>query len=111
MQSIYVTAMRRDFGFAPKDHLQLGEALDLIDFEAAAAVSGSKFYYMRNAGALLELAIVSWALQTAAARGFTPMTTPDLVRGSTLEKCGFQPRAENTQVQGGLAGWDGERGH
>lgn len=74
------------------------EALDLIDFDSAGDVSGSKFYYLRNAAAMLELALVNWAMQRALAKGFTPITTPDLVRESVLEKCGFQPRASNTQT-------------
>jgi hypothetical protein len=64
-------------------------------------VSGQKFYYLRNAGALLELALVSWAMGRVAGRhGFTPVTTPDLVKGTMLEKCGFQPRGAGTQVGG-----------
>ena len=55
--------------------------------------------YLRRAAALMELALCNWALQKIAARGFLPMTTPDLVRESILEKCGFQPRAEGTQVR------------
>jgi hypothetical protein len=54
---------------------------------------------MRNAAALLELGLCSWALQRAAAAGFTPTTTPDLVRASLLEKCGFQPRGDTTQAR------------
>ena len=65
---------------------------------AAAEVTGQKFYYLRNSGALLELALVSWALARVGARGFLPLTTPDLVKASVLEKCGFQPRGTNTQV-------------
>lgn len=53
---------QRDFGFTPKDHVTLGEALNLLDFEAAAEVSGSKFYYLKNAAALLELALVNYAM-------------------------------------------------
>jgi seryl-tRNA synthetase len=60
--------------------------------------SGAKFVYLRRAAALLEMALCNYALQKVAARGFIPMMTPDLVRASVLEKCGFQPRAENTQV-------------
>ncbi|KAK9843369.1 hypothetical protein WJX74_011088 [Apatococcus lobatus] len=86
------------FPFQPRDHLQLGQHLDLFDFDSAAEVAGSKFYYLRNAAALLELALISWGMQRVAARGYTPMSTPDLVRASLLEKCGFQPRATNTQV-------------
>ncbi|KAL6758122.1 Seryl-tRNA synthetase [Haematococcus lacustris] len=82
----------------PKDHVMLAEALDLVDFDAAAEVSGQKFYYLRNAGALLELALVNWAMSRVVARGFTPIMTPDLVKETVLEKCGFQPRGEGTQV-------------
>jgi seryl-tRNA synthetase len=84
----------------------LAEALDLVDFEGAAEVSGAKFYYLRNAAALLELALVNWSVSRALAAGFTPLMTPDLVKEAVLEKCGFQPRASNTQVgrAGGRAG-------
>jgi seryl-tRNA synthetase len=61
-------------------------------------VSGSKFYYLRGAAALLELALINWAYSRVGARGFTMLATPDLVRMDVLEKCGFQPRMENTQV-------------
>ena len=76
---------------------------------AGARAAGSKFVYLRNAAALLELALCSWALQRAAAAGFTPTTTPDLVRESLLEKCGFQPRGDTTQVRPGRAlGFQGQ---
>jgi hypothetical protein len=65
-------------------------------------VSGSKFYYLRNAAALLELALVNWAVTRVTSRGFTPLITPDLVKEAVLEKCGFQPRADNTQVGAAL---------
>jgi hypothetical protein len=71
-------------------------------------VSGSKFYYLRNAAALLELALLNWAYSRVAAKGFTMLATPDLVRMDVLEKCGFQPRMENTQVgpvNGGAVGF------
>jgi len=88
----------RDFGFAHKDHLDLAEKLEMLDFETAAAVSGNKFYYLKGAGAMLELALVNYAMQKVVAKGFTPHMTPDLVRANVLEKCGFQPRMANTQV-------------
>ena len=87
-------------GFTPVDHLALGASLDLIDFDTGAASTGAKFVYLRRAAAQLELALCTWALGEAAAAGFIPMTTPDLVREAVLEKCGFQPRADNTQVYG-----------
>lgn len=81
-----------------RDHLQLGQELDCIDFDTAAEVSGSKFVYLKRAAALLELALVNYAMQKVVARGFVPMMTPDLVKESVLEKCGFQPRGTATQV-------------
>ncbi len=64
-----------------------------------AQVSGQKFYYLRNAAALLELALVNYAMTRVVSRGFTPIMTPDLVKETVLEKCGFQPRGTNTQVR------------
>ncbi|XP_021285473.1 serine--tRNA ligase, chloroplastic/mitochondrial isoform X2 [Herrania umbratica] len=89
---------RREFDFPIKDHLQIGKELDLFDFDAAAEVSGSKFYYLKNEAVLLEMALVNWTLTEVMKRGFTPLTTPEIVRSSVVEKCGFQPRGENTQV-------------
>lgn len=86
------------FNFTIKNHVELGESLDLVDFDNASTVSGSKFYYMRNAAALLEMALVNYAFQKVTLSGFTPVMTPDLVRESVLEKCGFRPRADNAQV-------------
>ena len=88
----------RDFAFAPRDHVELAEGLDLVDFNRAAQVSGQKFYYLKNEAAMLELALVNWTMQKLQRKGFTPMMTPDLVREGVLEKCGFQPRGETTQV-------------
>ncbi|WIA23340.1 hypothetical protein OEZ85_000104 [Tetradesmus obliquus] len=89
---------QRAFDFPVRDHVSLGEALGILDFETAAEVSGSKFYYLKGAATLLELALVNWALGRVAAKGFNVLSTPDLVRVDVLEKCGFQPRMENTQV-------------
>ncbi|PON46772.1 Serine-tRNA ligase, type [Parasponia andersonii] len=89
---------RREFSFPVKDHLQLGKELDLFDFDAASEVSGSKFYYLKNEAVMLEMALINWTLSQVMKSGFTPLTTPELVRSSVVEKCGFQPRGENTQV-------------
>ena len=87
-------------GFDVKDHVALGESLGCLDFEAAAVVSGSKFYYLKKEAALLELALINWSMQRAAAKGYEPTSTPDLVRGEVLEKCGFQPRGDSSQNYG-----------
>jgi seryl-tRNA synthetase len=70
----------------------------MFDFETGGKVCGSRFVYLTGAGAMLELALINWAMQKVVAKGFKPMVVPDLVRQSTMEKCGFQPRAENTKV-------------
>ncbi|KAI3968566.1 hypothetical protein MKW92_017253 [Papaver armeniacum] len=88
----------RQFDFPVKDHVQLGKELDLFDFDAASEVSGSKFYYLKNEAVMLEMGLTNWAIAETMKRGFTPITTPEIVRSSLVEKCGFQPRGTNTQV-------------
>ncbi|RST08446.1 serine--tRNA ligase [Streptomyces sp. WAC07149] len=86
----------RDFGaegFAPKDHLELGESLGAIDVERGAKVSGSRFYYLTGVGALLELALVNAAIAQATEAGFIPMLTPALVRPRAMEGTGFLGQA------------------
>jgi seryl-tRNA synthetase len=82
----------RKFDFKPKDHIALAEALDLVDFEAGASVAGQKFYYLKNEAALLELALVQYAMQTLITEGYTPVITPDVARVEVLEGIGFIPR-------------------
>eukprot|EP01023_Acetabularia_acetabulum_P062614 TRINITY_DN7732_c0_g1_i5.p1 TRINITY_DN7732_c0_g1~~TRINITY_DN7732_c0_g1_i5.p1 ORF type:complete len:537 (-),score=82.05 TRINITY_DN7732_c0_g1_i5:194-1711(-) len=89
---------KRQFAFEIQNHVDIAERLDLVDFDRAGEVSGSKFYYLKNSAALLEMALCNYAMQKCVAKGFTPVMTPDVVRASVLEKCGFQPRASNTQV-------------
>lgn len=93
-----VVGKPRQFDFFLKDHVQLGKDLNLFDFDAAAEVSGSKFYYLKNEAVMLEMGLVNWAVTEVMKRGFTPLTTPEIVRSSVVEKCGFQPRGTNTQV-------------
>ncbi|MFD8962707.1 serine--tRNA ligase, partial [Streptomyces anulatus] len=80
-------------GSAPKDHLELGEALGAIDMERGAKVSGSRFYYLTGVGALLELALVNAAIAQATEAGFIPMLTPALVRPRAMEGTGFLGQA------------------
>ncbi|CAL1155107.1 unnamed protein product, partial [Cladocopium goreaui] len=79
-------------GFQLRDHLELGEMLDLFDFESGGKVSGQKFLYFKNGAALLELALVQWASHEAVKRGFQPFIPPDLVRAPVVAGCGFAPR-------------------
>lgn len=86
------------FDFEPKDHVQLAEMNDLIDFDRATKVSGAKFYYLKNELALMEFALIQYALATTVKKGFVPFSTPDLAKREVLEGLGFNPRGESTQV-------------
>jgi seryl-tRNA synthetase len=87
-----------DFDFEPLDHLQLGERLDLFDFEAGARVTGQKFYYLKNEAVLLDLALQRLALDVAMEEGFAPYVTPDLARQKIVDSMAFSPRGEETQI-------------
>jgi seryl-tRNA synthetase len=87
---------RRDFeaeGFAPRDHLELGQLLKAIDVERGAKVSGSRFYYLTGQGAELELALINLAMSLALRNGFTPVIPPALVKPSAMEGTGFLGQA------------------
>ena len=88
----------RVFDFPAKDHVELGKSLDLIDFEGGGKVSGNGFYFLKNDGALLDLALQQYAIHKLVKEGFRPVITPDLARVSVLEGIGFQPRGPETQV-------------
>ncbi len=83
----------RDFDFAPRDHVELGELLRAIDVDRAAKVSGARFYYLTGVGALLELALVNLAISQALEAGFTPVIPPAMVRPRAMEGTGFLGQA------------------
>lgn len=86
----------RDFsaeGFEPKDHVELGKILKAIDTERGAKVSGARFYYLTGMGALLEFALVNYAISSATKAGFTPVIPPVLVKPSAMEGTGFLGQA------------------
>jgi seryl-tRNA synthetase len=87
-----------DFGFEPKDHVELGELLGIVDFEAGTKVAGSKFYFLRGDAVLLELGLVRYALDVLMQRGYEPTITPDLARDEALVGTGFIPRGPETQI-------------
>ena len=88
----------RDFDFPPRDHVELGQMLDLFDFEAGAKTTGHGFYFLKNDAVLLELALQHFALGILREEGFTLTTTPDLARNDILEGIGFNPRGKETQI-------------
>ena len=83
----------RDFNFTPKDHVELGKILGAIDVERAAKVSGARFYYLTGVGALLELALVNYAITSASKAGFIPVIPPVLVKPAAMEGTGFLGQA------------------
>ncbi len=86
------------FEFQPKDHVQLAESLDLIDFETGAKVSGSKFYFLRNEAVYLELALVRYAMDILRKHGFILTITPDIAREEVVSGIGFIPRGEESNI-------------
>ncbi|MFQ6170827.1 serine--tRNA ligase [Oryzobacter sp. R7] len=82
----------RDFaaeGFEPQDHLALAEGLDAIDMERGAKVAGSRFYFLKGAGARLEMGLLAAAMHKAIAHGFVPLITPTLVKTEVMAGAGF----------------------
>ena len=77
------------FDFEPRDHVALGELLDMIDIERGAKISGSRFYFLKGFGARLELALMNLGLDQAIEAGFTPLITPTLVRPEVMRGTGF----------------------
>jgi seryl-tRNA synthetase len=77
------------FDFEPRDHLELGEMLGAIDMPRGVKVSGSRFYFLTGIGARLEIALMNLALDRALEAGFTPLTTPTLVKPEIMRGTGF----------------------
>jgi seryl-tRNA synthetase len=82
---------RPEFDFEPRDHLEIGTDLDLIDMEAGARLSGSRFAYLKGDLVMLELALVRFAIETVRSEGHEPVVPPVLVREEALEGTGFLP--------------------
>ena len=86
----------RDFskdGFEPKDHVEIGKILKAIDTERGAKVAGSRSYYLTGPGAMLEFALVNYAISSATKAGFTPVIPPVLVKPPAMEGTGFLGQA------------------
>lgn len=86
------------FDFTPKDHVELGEALDILDFKRGAKVAGADFYFLKNDGALFELALVQYGLDFLKQKGFMPIITPDLAHAKYYLGTGFAPKGPERQT-------------
>ena len=86
------------FPFKAKDHVELGESLDILDFENGAKVSGQKFYYIKNKGVILQMALERYAMDIVLKHGFTPFITPDIAKEEILQGIGFNPRGAESNI-------------
>lgn len=84
-----------DFDFEPKDHLEIGQNLNLIDVERAAKVSGSRFSYLKNEAVLLQFALVNLSLAYLLEKGFTPVLPPVMLRPKAMEGLGYLEQGED----------------
>lgn len=88
----------KKFDFPPRDHLELGKALDILDFESGAKVAGAGFYYLKNEAVKLELALVNYGIDFLTKRGYIPYITPDLARRKFYEGTGYLPKGPEAQT-------------
>jgi seryl-tRNA synthetase len=88
----------KKFDFEPKDHLELGTNLGILDFETAAKVVGSQFYYLYGDGAMMELALIQYAMELLSEEGFKPVITPDLAKSRYYLGTGYMPRGKEAQT-------------
>lgn len=86
------------FSFKPKDHLELGKSLGVLDFEAGSKVAGTGFYYWLNEGVYLELALVKYAMDLLKDEGFVPVITPDLAHSRFYLGTGYLPKGNEAQT-------------
>ncbi|HSW01480.1 MAG TPA: serine--tRNA ligase [Sedimentisphaerales bacterium] len=84
----------RQFGFEPKDHVQLGLALDMMDIERGVRLAGARNYFLKGDGALLHWAVLRFAIDFMVQRGYTPMVVPLLMRDEAMRGTGYYPGAE-----------------
>jgi seryl-tRNA synthetase len=82
------------FSFPPRDHVELGEALDLIDIKRAVRIAGTRTYYLKNEAVLLELAVLRFTLDHMIRKGFTPMLVPHLVKDEAMIGTAYFPGGE-----------------
>ena len=88
----------RKFDFKPKDHLELGKSLGIMDFETGTKVAGNKFYFLYGDGARLELALVQYVFDLLSKEGFLPVITPDLAKSRYYLGTGYLPKGEEAQT-------------
>lgn len=87
-----------NFDFEAKTHLELGEALGILDFESGAKVSGSQFYFLKNDAVRLEFALAQFGMDVFTKKGYTLVSTPDLAKSRYYLGTGYAPRGDEAQI-------------
>lgn len=89
------------FDFVPLDHIELMEKNDMVDFDRGTKTSGFRGYFLKNDGAMLEMAIWQYVMQKWQKKGFTPMLVPSLVKREALLGTGYLPSGEDDLYKDG----------
>lgn len=92
---IHTHGEKTKFDFEPKNHIDLGTELDILNIEKATEMSGARFYYLKNQGALLEMALINFVFQKLTKKGFSAIIPPVLVREQAMFATGFFPADRN----------------
>lgn len=96
---MYKNGEVRKFDFDPKDHIQLGQLLDMIDMERGVKLAGTRNYFLKGDGALLHRAVMNFAMDFMVGRGYTPMVVPLLMRNEAMRGTGYFPGSEEQTYQ------------
>jgi len=86
------------FSFKPKDYLEIGESLDLIDIKRAAKVAGTRFGFLKKEAALLEFALVNLALDTLVKEGFIPVVPPVMLKSEMVKGMGYLEQIDKEEA-------------
>lgn len=97
-EEIRVVGEKPNFSFTPKDHMEIGEKLGIIDSERAAKTSGARFTYLSGEGALLEFALIQLAMNTAMKHGFRPIMVPHLVTAKAMRAMGYLEHGGHEEI-------------
>ena len=89
----------REFDFTPKDHVELGLALDILDIERGVKLAGTRSYFLKGDGAMLHWAVLRFSMDFMIAKGYTPMSVPLLMRDEAMRGTGYFPGAEEQTYQ------------
>ncbi|MEN6308519.1 MAG: serine--tRNA ligase [Anaerohalosphaeraceae bacterium] len=96
---LYKRGEGRKFDFEAKDHMQLGQALDMIDMERGVKLAGTRNYFLKGDGAILHRAVMNFAMDFMISRGYTPMIVPLLMRNEAMRGTGYFPGSEEQTYQ------------